>query len=136
MEMKRKGGGQPGNTNNLKWTPEETQKHINDISNYVLENDDCRSITLACVKCGTYEDILTYFREKFTNGEVDFLPIKRAMSVIKARLMEQGLENNVNSTMAIFILKNNHGMADKVEQKTEVKLEETVTIFELPNNNR
>ena len=37
--------------------------------------------------------------------------------------MKQGMYNKANATMAIFILKNNHDMADKVETKNDTTIQ-------------
>lgn len=136
MKEKRKGGGQIGNTNSLVWTKEKALEYIKQVFDFVEHNEQCRSMAKACTETGHYETLLYYLQEKFELSNVDFEPIKACKDIIKARLMEQALNNDANATMAIFILKNNHGMADKVETKQEVTVTETVTVFELPNNNR
>ena len=136
MKEKNKGGAPLGNQNNLVWTKEKALEYIKEVFEFVKDNEQCRSMSKACTETGHYETVLNYLQEKFDISDVDFKPIKACKDIIKARLMEQALNNDANATMAIFILKNNHGMADKVETKQEVTVTETVTVFELPNNKR
>ena len=41
--------------------------------------------------------------------------IKKAKDICKNRLAAQALDGEANPTMAIFLMKNNHGMTDKVQ---------------------
>ena len=102
------------NTNAEKWNKENALKLCDDILLEVKSNNKCRSLASACAKVGTYDNILNYFEDKF---KIVFEPIKEAKGIIKGRLIEQGLDGDANPTMAIFILKNNHDMSDKFENK-------------------
>lgn len=42
---------------------------------------------------------------------------KKVMGMQKARLIDRGLKGEHNPAITIFLLKNNHGMKDKVEQE-------------------
>lgn len=108
----------PKNNNNAeRWTLENAEFFANDVYDYVRNNDDCTSMSKACTELDEYENVIQYLENKFN---VEFEPIKKAKDILKARLIEQGLYNKANATMAIFILKNNHDMSDKVEQKTDL----------------
>ena len=113
--------GYEDNQNALKWTLEKTKDFCQQVYEYVLENDECSSLTKALTSLGGYDELLCYLEKKHKN-EFDFQPIKEAKDIVKARLIEKGLYNKVNSTMAIFILKNNHDMADKVESKVDTSI--------------
>ena len=120
--------GYEDNQNALKWTLEKTKDFCQQVYEYVLENDECSSLTKALTSLGGYDELLCYLEKKHKN-EFDFQPIKEAKDIVKARLIEKGLYNKVNSTMAIFILKNNHDMADKVETKNDTTIQvPTITI--------
>lgn len=110
-----------GNTASVKWTLESAEAFCVKVLDYIKENEKCRSMAKACSELGSYETQINYLVERFKN-ESEFKSIKEAKEIIKGRLIEQGLDNKVNSTMAIFILKNNHDMADKVEQKQDLNV--------------
>ena len=113
--------GYEDNQNALKWTLEKTKDFCQQVYEYVLENDECSSLTKALTSLGGYDELLCYLENKHKD-KFDFQPIKEAKDIVKARLIEKGLYNKVNPTMAIFILKNNHDMADKVEQKQDLNV--------------
>lgn len=108
-----------GNKHNQVWSAEKANAFISEVFNYALQNDKCRSMATACSKCGGYEELISYFKKQPYAESIDFKPIKAAHEIFKGRLMEQGLDGEANATMAIFILKNNHGMSDKVETKND-----------------
>ena len=105
-----------GNKYNEIWDIETTEKFFNDVVSYVEDNKKCRSLSEACVELGQYEELISYLQNKFKDK--DFKSIKRAKDIVKNRLANQGLDGEANATMAIFLLKNNHGMTDK--QQTDV----------------
>jgi hypothetical protein len=51
--------------------------------------------------------------------------VKTARAMQKSKVVKQGMEMR-NPTMAIFILKNNHGMADKVDLAADVSVKKSV----------
>ncbi len=112
----KKGGAPDGNTNAEKWDLVTTEMFFNDILKYVQSNPKCRSLSEAVVEIGEYEELISYLTNKYK--DVVFKSIKRAKDIVKNRLVKQGLDGDANSTMAIFILKNNHNMTDK--QQTDV----------------
>ena len=111
-----KGGAPNGNTNAEKWDLVTTEMFFDDILKYVQANPKCRSLSEAVVEVGEYEELISYLTNKYK--DVVFKSIKRAKDIVKNRLVKQGLDGDANSTMAIFILKNNHNMTDK--QQTDV----------------
>lgn len=125
-----------GNKHNQVWGAEKANAFILDVFNYALDNEKCRSMAKACSECGGYEELISYFKKQTYAEDIDFKSIKACKEIFKGRLMEQGLDGDANATMAIFILKNNHGMSDKIETKNDTKITENVTIFELPDNKR
>lgn len=105
-----------GNTNAEKWDLERTEMFFDDILKYVQKNPTCRSLSEAVVEIGEYEELISYLLNKYP--DTVFKSIKRAKDIVKNRLVKQGLDGEANSTMAIFILKNNHNMTDK--QQTDI----------------
>lgn len=102
-----------GNTHNKKWTYENAQELINDVSEYIKNNTECYSLAYACSDLGYYETILYHFKDNVEG--IDFEPIKNAKEIIKGRLINNGVKGDTNATMSIFVLKNNHDMKDKQE---------------------
>lgn len=113
---KNKGGAPEGNTNAEKWDLITTEMFFDDILKHVQNNPKCRSLSEAAIEIGEYEELIPYLTNKYKS--VVFKSIKRAKDIVKNRLVQQGLDGDANSTMAIFILKNNHNMTDK--QQTDV----------------
>lgn len=105
-----------GNKNAEKWDLERTEMFFDDILKYVQKNPNCRSLSEAVVEVGEYEELISYLLNKYS--DTVFKSIKRAKDIVKNRLVKQGLDGEANSTMAIFILKNNHNMTDK--QQTDI----------------
>lgn len=107
-----------GNKNAEKWTLEEAEKFCDDVLEYVINNKKCRSISEACTELGEYEELISYLCNKF---DTVFKSIKRAKDIVKNRLVNQGLDGDAHATMAIFILKNNHGMKDRHDITSDEK---------------
>lgn len=105
-----------GNNNAEKWDLQLTEMFFDDILKYVKDNPKCRSLAEAAVEVGEYEELVQYLINKFP--DTVFKSIKKAKDIVKNRLVNQGLDGDANPTMAIFILKNNHGMSDK--QQTDI----------------
>lgn len=105
-----------GNKYNEIWDLESTKQFFKDVVEYIETEKKCRSISEAVVELGQYEELVSYLINKFPKE--DFKSIKRAKDIVKNRLVKQGLDGEANSTMAIFILKNNHNMTDR--QQTDI----------------
>lgn len=100
------------NKNAEKWSFEDAEAFCNKTLDILISNEKIRTLGGACLKAGGYETLISYLQEKYS---IEFESIKKAKEIVKSRLIEQGLDNDVNPTMAIFILKNNHDMRDKTE---------------------
>jgi len=109
------------NKNAVKWNEQNAMDFCLKVLEYVKNNDDCISLSDAFSTLGSYESQFVYLKERFP--DLDFVPIKEAKEIIKGRIMKQGMYNKANATMAIFILKNNHDMADKVETKNDTTIQ-------------
>ena len=105
-------GAPEGNSNAEKWNIEESKKFLDKVYNYVLENEDCCSMSEACSNLGWYETLFHYIENK--HKTINFEPIKKAAELVKQRIIKKGLKNEYNPTMSIFILKTNHDMQDRV----------------------
>lgn len=108
---KRKGGGQPGNKNALKWSDsdliqigEELLKWMNQDQNIWFEK--------FLMSKGLYRDFVS---DRAENCKSFAELIKKAKQMQEARIAEFALHNKINTTMSIFLLKNNHGYRDRQE---------------------
>lgn len=131
-------GAPKGNKYNEVWDLETTEQFFNDIVEWIESNPKCRSISEAVVELGQYEELVSYLINKFSDK--DFKSIKRAKDIVKNRLVKQGLDGEANSTMAIFILKNNHNMTDKQQtdittQGKEINNAPTIVFLDTDNEN-
>lgn len=126
VNTKRKGGGQPGNTNACKWTEEKALKVGSDliswlrkshkniyfedflyVENAFYKNEDKKGVVY-------YPELISYLSNKY----LSFLNlIKIAEKIQECRLKKFGMVKN--ATMPIFVLKNKHGYSDKVELKNK-----------------
>ena len=102
-----------GNQYPLKWTLEKTHEFFDNVLAILEEDNNIHTLGGAALKAGQYEQLITYLEGVYPD-EV-FESIKKAREIVKGRLIQDGLGNKVNNAMAIFVLKNNHGMADKQE---------------------
>lgn len=125
-EETNKGGAPDGNNNAERWDLITTEMFFDDILKHIQTNHKCRSLSEAAIEVGEYEELISYLTNKYK--DVVFKSIKRAKDIVKNRLVQQGLDGDANSTMAIFILKNNHNMTDK--QQTDL----TTNGKEISNN--
>lgn len=107
-----------GNKNACKWTEEKANDFFDKVLHHIKENEDCCSLAEATVEAGYYETVAQYLQEKFEG--VDFESFKKAMNILKARIIKRGLEHKYNATMSIFMLKNNHGMQEKIHNENTV----------------
>lgn len=105
---------QKGNKAGEVWTKELAIKFFQELLEYVQENEKCRSMATATSKLGQYETLPQYLKKRFELDNNEFEPIKKIQAILKGRLIEQGLDNAVNNAMAIFVLKNDYDMSDKV----------------------
>lgn len=118
-------GAPNDNSNAEKWSLEDAEAFCLSVLNILEKNKSMRTLGGACLKAGKYESLVNYLSDKFN---IEFESIKKAKEIVKERLIEQGLENEVNPTMAIFILKNNHDMKDRIDTTTKNKELPTTTI--------
>lgn len=125
MSGNKNSGVKPGTKNAEKWFPDEINKFLEAVYNYIDENVNCVTLTEATLECGQYEQILRYFETK-DNPEINFAPIKKAKDILKNRIIKNAILNKYNPTMAIFVLKNDYGMKDK--QETDLTLNNTPQI--------
>ncbi len=103
-----------------KWTVEKSLVFLDSVYSYLKKNKTCMTIVGACVALGHYEELFTYLGNKHDDENI-FKSIRKSKDIVKARLIGKALFNETNSAMSIFVLKNNHGMHEKVQQETTLK---------------
>ena len=121
--------GAPKENNNAeKWSLEDANIFCNSVLDILENNKSIRTLGGACLEAGKYESLINYLSDKFN---IEFESIKKAKEIVKSRLIEQGLDNEVSTAMAIFILKNNHDMKDRVDTTSKDKEVKSTTIVNL-----
>ena len=122
-----------GNDYNLKWTLEKAYEFFDDVLDEVIKGDENYTLGSAAVEVGQYEELINYLENKFPDE--DFKSLKKARNIIKDRLIWRGLYNKVNTAMAIFVLKNNHGMADKTDANVNLHTEQPLYPDDISKDN-
>ena len=106
----------PGNKEAEKWTKEVAESFL--LQALELSKNEI-TLTNICNTLGVYTFVFDYLVNKFA----DFAPIKKEiLTQIENNTYQRALNSEINATVAIFGLKNNHGWKDKteVEQTTKV----------------
>lgn len=89
---------QISNKNGEKWTLERAEEFAQQVLDYIIEHDDCCSMSKACTELGQYESVIQYLENRFN---IEFKPIKISLDILKSRLIQKGLYSEVNPTTAI-----------------------------------
>ena len=113
---------EPGNAYHSRWTVEKAHTLFDNILTILQEDNNIHTLGGAALEAGEYEELVNYLENKYK--EEDFKSLKKARELVKGRLIQDGLKNKVNNAMAIFVLKNNHGMADKTDANVNVHTEQ------------
>ena len=107
-------GGRP-----VKWTTSFVEEEIIWMKTY-LNSSDGENIVFKKELCHlrnySYNEFATY-----VNKFELFDAIKEVDEILEVRIAKAGMTNEINTTMAIFCLKNNHGWKDKTENETVLK---------------
>lgn len=107
-----------GNKFAEKWTEETVLKMLSEIEKHAKKHTTLW-LGSALVKVGLYMEIWDYWKTKFKDNDEVFQPIKKIEAIFQDRLFSKALNGDVNSTVAIFGLKNNHKWTDR--QETTIK---------------
>ena len=107
-------GAKKGNKTAEKWDKIKTLKALNQIL-YDVEKDKIVYLGIALAKIDLYADVWAYWLDKFENDTDVFRAIKRVESKIESNLLQQALGNKINSSVAIFVLKNKYKWSDRQE---------------------
>jgi hypothetical protein len=106
---------QPKAYNATKWTEEEV---INKLNTLRACNEQHRFIYIgrAMSAIGLYPDIWAYWKKKFANHEEITAEMAYIEYIFETTLVEATLLKNVNTTMAMFVLRCKYGYRDKPSQ--------------------
>ncbi|MBE9598761.1 terminase small subunit, partial [Pedobacter sp. MC2016-24] len=88
--------------------------HLDEIFNDV-EGNKIVYLGIALANLGLYNSIWTDWIAKFDGDKIVSQAIKRIEAKIEANLLSQALTNQVNSAIAIFVLKNKYKWSDRQE---------------------
>lgn len=114
--MGKKKGGQPGNTNAEKWTEEVVRANLAVMLD-MAKSSNYRTIGKLCLDNDLSPFHWSEWALKFKGNSFVLQAIKEIERIVEANLVEQAMDGNANSTMAIFTLKNKHGWEDKRTQE-------------------
>jgi len=105
-----------------RWTKTECEKIFN---NALLLSYSELTLTNIANKLNVYTPVFDYLVNKYPRFE----SIKKAIKAnLENNLVVNALTNKINTTMTIFILKNNYGYKDKVEIDKDFYGDITITI--------
>ena len=97
-----------------KWDKLTVLKVLNQIFQNV-KDDKIVYLGIALANINLYSDIWNDWSNKFKEEKEVSLSIKTVEGQIEANLLSQAFENKINSTIAIFVLKNKYKWSDKQE---------------------
>ncbi len=119
LNFLKKMGASKNNTNAQKWTKTKAKNIINKALQ-IARNGEVLSFSDIASELNIKTYKLMYVLNKFSEFADDKKEIKE---LIKNTLIKKGLYNEVNTTMAIFVLKNDYDMnpVEKVEKSQTVR---------------
>lgn len=103
-----------GNKFAEKWTEETVLVELQAIQKEAKKNT-CHYLGTALSRRDLYPQIWSDWKTKFKKSKQVSEAIKAIESKLESKLFEKALSGDVNTTAAIFGLKNNHGWTDKQE---------------------
>lgn len=112
--------GNVGNANAKKWDFETAKKLFENIILWMKE-DDFNFLEIVYLSQNRHgKNTLRYLIKEYDNtvGELQSLH-EEIKTIQEARIQKLGFLDKINTTMAIFILKNNHGYKDRFEGKID-----------------
>lgn len=120
-----------GNKTAEKWTEKTVLDFLKKIESHAAD-DTCLYLGNALVRVGLYKEIWSYWKDKFSENDHVFQPIKKIEQIFEDKLFSGALSGDHVPSVAIFGLKNNHGWKDKTEvETTERRIYEHFTDEEL-----
>ena len=104
------------NNFNKKYTFKSAKKIMLEALQIAVDHEEINFIGEVATLQGTYRHQYDLFIDYHDNKKQELATLKKRMKdIFEQRLAKRALKQEVNTTMAIFMLKNNHGWADKKE---------------------
>jgi hypothetical protein len=105
-------GAPKGNKNNEKYDYQTAKKFFEDSLELLNNDPSILYIGTLAVRMGIYRQLYDYLLDRF----IDLDTIKKRIdTILESRVVERTMNNEVNATFSIFMMKNNHGWSDKHE---------------------
>lgn len=108
----------------IKWTPERAEELAKQLDEWFMA-DESRVFWKSFFDVNKLDPDL--IQDLQSVSPAFSRTIKSLEALQERRLVERGMNNKANVAMAIFVLKNKHGYADKMESRVEQKIDQTVT---------
>lgn len=118
-----------GNKNAEKWTEKKTLEMLDKALHYVRSDNEVISLADIMDHLDYYPDLWAYLTDKFKDNHLVFRAIKRVESRLESNIIKAGAYDKAGA-MAIFLLKNKFGYADRIETDHTTK-GESINIISL-----
>ena len=122
--IKKNPGGRP-----TKYNVGMLQSTLEYLENCKADERSLPSVEGLALSLGINKDTVYEWDKRYPKFSDALKEIKMAQ---KQRLQENGLTNRFNPTMAIFLLKTNHGMIEKTQVDTNVSLDHQIRMVYTP----
>jgi hypothetical protein len=109
----------------IKWTEKKSMDLAEELIQWLQISENIWINTFLIQKKGLYPQLISELGEKYPQFSE---AIKSAKALQEGKVVKNALQNEYNSTMSIFLLKNNFGWKDKTEQEIEHKGVESIKI--------
>lgn len=112
--------GNVGNDNAKKWDFETAKTLFENIIEW-MKSDDNNFLEIDYLAQNKHgKNTLKYLIKEYDNSDEELATLHEVIKTIQeARIQKLGFAEKINTTMAIFILKNNHGYKDRFEGKID-----------------
>ena len=102
-----------GNKNPEKWTKASAVKFFEDSLETLKKKPHIKFIGSLAVELGFYRQLYEYLPRKWPDEIVFDIIKKQIDGILEGRQVSGAMDNDLNTTMVIFTLKNHHGWEDK-----------------------
>lgn len=117
-----------GNTYAEKWNEETMTETLENMVDYLRDNNAVYTLTSALIEFDLYPQWWSEMTEKFKENSKVSEAIKRVESIIESRIINDTMVGDAKSAaFSIFLLKNKFGYVDKQESNVTHKGEFDIT---------
>lgn len=117
-----------GNTYAEKWNEETMTETLENMVEYLRDNNAVYTLTSALIEFDLYPQWWSEMTEKFKDNNKVSEAIKRVESIIESRIINDTMVGDAKSAaFSIFLLKNKFGYVDKQESNVTHKGEFDIT---------